>query len=200
MKSFRSIAIAFFALFLLSSHAHAAIVHLSGAGDNLGLVSVGQTGSVSSPVLGSGLNSYDYLAIGLLPSNSMITFTFTASNVNLGLLTSIGQYSFGFGGSTAVASSTGPLHVSNVFPVLATANIAGGTATGTITIKNLSASIRSFGTTFLSLFSQGAGGSATVSYAVAATPLPSALMLFGAGLTGLGFIGKRRKAAASTNA
>lgn len=178
---------------------------------NLGTTYVGQTGSFSF----SSPRTINNTITGIIPNNSLITFSLTMSGFTPGSLTTQGQYNFrtlttryrGSSTSTSpgVSSSWGTTNPvgqpGNLTPtsslVLTSANLTPTAGTGVIT--NTSIGTANFLATLTGFLARG--GNILVTYTVSAlssVPLPAAVWLFGAGLAGLAGLGasKRKKAAA----
>ena len=193
MKNYPVLVASLLALSLtsLSSAAYANVVNFTGSDVNMGSVAIGQTGTVSDfySVINNNLGFapppyiVSGVIFGTLPTMSKITFSYTLPGRTLllgSVLTSNGSYgpnsyngAYGYGtysGDSSANSST---------------NLGGTSGTTGIQNNNTFASVT---TTFASLF-QGAfsgapvGGSLT--YRVAAIPLPASLPAFALGLLGL---------------
>ena len=214
MKNYPVLVASLLALSLtsLSSAAYANVVNFTGSDVNMGSVAIGQTGTVSDfySVINNNLGFapppyiVSGVIFGTLPTMSKITFSYTLPGRTLllgSVLTSNGSYgpnsyngAYGYGtysGDSSANSSTGNVNhgykngIASLPLVWATANLGGTSGTTGIQNNNTFASVT---TTVASLF-QGAfsgapvGGSLT--YRVAAIPLPASLPAFALGLLGL---------------
>ena len=190
-------------LMLNAEMASAAIVNYSGNNNNMNTVSVGQTGTISSMNDGGlVVNNIE----GLLPSKSMITFTYNfGGDLLSGSLNSGSSYDYLLegdnynGGSLSFAPSgiNYSFGTKNGDPstalVVASAQIDASSDTGMTFIKNNSAGLASYASVFIGLIA--GNNDLNISYSVSAVPLPAALPLFAAGLSALGFGAWRRKKA-----
>lgn len=196
----------------LSSAAHANVVNYTGSHVNMGAVAIGQTGIVSNfySVINNnlGFTPPPYIVSGLvfgtIPNMSKITFSYTLPQQSLllgSVLTSNGSYgpnsyngSYGYGsysGDSSANSSTGNVNhgykdgIASLPLVWATANL--GATSGTTGIQNNN-TYAGATTTFASLFQgalRGIPAGGTLTYNVAAIPLPASLPALVLGLLGL---------------
>lgn len=174
----------------------------TGSSVDMGTVSVGDTGTIGNignfgPLVASNIS-------GSLPSNSMITFTYSFSgNVATGVLGAFGDYDY----NTGTDSFSGYASSSNLFGsnsagikngsastplAVASAQIDYSNNTATAVIKNISSGTVDYLNMFVGFIS--GNKNLEVSYSVSAVPLPAALPLFLAGLAALmGFSHRRKK-------
>lgn len=156
---------------------------------------------------------------GYIPSNSMITFTYSSENSRPSLLgleavQAFGEYHYkdennnmllgaqnvlevynGIGSNISAEYKIGNQIVENPGLLFVTAQFVDNIQSqATVVIKNLSAGSLFFETSFLQFFSKYVGGTVNVHYEVSAVPLPAALPLFGLGLAGMAGVRSRRKA------
>lgn len=178
---------------------------------DLGALSIGASGEFNNSETNGaipGQTVYGY-AVGTIPSNSYITFTyyFSPSIPMSGSLQSLGAFSETNGVYTYTYTSTSgglnglltsvsgfPISFANVDPSLMPVQATADLSTGTTRVTNLAAAEASFSTYFFGLME---GYSLDkVRYAVSAVPLPAALPLFGLGLIGLAGYSRHKRAKA----
>lgn len=192
----------------VSSGAFAAVVDFDGINVNMGTVEVGQSGTITNNVSESFFSPYYFDTtndFGFLPSNSVITFSYTFASGSLvgGTVKSYGSYDYNVSGvnyhgnsaadANAPTVSSGYTNGSATTPlVLATANIT--PTGGKTTIINNSGGLAQFQSIFAGLLN-ATGGITSITYNVSAVPLPAALPMFGsliAALFGLNYARNRR--------
>ncbi len=197
MKFTRFLSVALLALGV-SVQADAATVNYSGAVVNMSPTSIGQEGVVTVNPISAFVPLLVSDISGVLPSNSMIEFTYkpTSGFVASGLAGVLGGFTneSGNGFASQVVSFPGtsvqtPLSTSSY--IFATAQYDNTTGIVTTIIKNYSAGLASFSSLWGALVS----GSTVmqVSYKISAVPLPAALPLFAFGLAGLAGVGYRNR-------
>lgn len=198
--TFRSFLAASWALLALTvaSPAQAATADFIGAHYNMGMVSVGDAGSIdTNTFIGVGGLKYDY-AYGLLPSNTAITFSYSFLN-NIGKWDyvqgdasykdgstryRVGADSNGWTRNQEAFAGHGFHNTSDVLDVIVSAIMADDKKSATVTITNLAAVAANFDSYFLS-YNWLRCKKVLTTYAVSNVPLPAALPLFGLGLAGL---------------
>ncbi|MBY0407992.1 MAG: hypothetical protein K2Q01_09890, partial [Rickettsiales bacterium] len=193
MKLSSAFAGAALALTVSATAAHADVIDFSGSNVNMNAVHVGQSGTITNlyqtlftlppNVVGSG-NIF-----GFLPSNSMITFSYTFTGLVDGVLEGNTNYSYNngnlFEGSayansqTGFAGSQGFINgVSSAPLAFAAANlnvVNPGTSTGTVRFWNTSDAFSQFSSLFSGLLTASPRGVGSATYAVSSIPLPAAL-------------------------
>ena len=205
-NKFLAVTIMVLGLFVASEKADAAVVNYSGQTVDMGGVSIGQTGTITSAY---GTSLFVNNIQGLLPSNSIITFTYNfGGDLLSGSLNAGSSYSFLLDGDSynggALDQAPGDIYYSfgsvNGTPsdslVMASAQIDAGTDSGMTRITNTSGGVASYASVFTGLIT--GSGTLTIDYAVTAVPLPAALPLFGAGISALAGFGlwRRKKVSA----
>ncbi|HEU0117741.1 MAG TPA: hypothetical protein VFR09_03830 [Alphaproteobacteria bacterium] len=199
---------AFLALaFLITQPAHAATVNLFGNNDDLGLVSIGQTGFVNNRIISTTpptTGVYEGVVTGYLPADSVITVTYTFLNnfAVHGILASeawynqtsgplqYSAYSSTYNGSSSTVFNSLTNTTTDVLsPILATAGLTIDQKNGTTTIINnsdVAVQFSSFFGIWADEFSHlGRRNDVLASYVVSAVPLPAALPMFGTAMAGL---------------
>jgi len=206
--TYRSLAFALAAMIAFAApKAQAATVDFTGNHYNMGLVEIGDVGTIATnSFYQDGGYKHDY-ARGLLPSNAAITFTYTFS-------APIGEWDYVQGEAAyrdppyryrVAADSNGwtlnqealqghGFHdTTDVLDVSVSALMAPDRLSGTVTITNLADVAANFASYFLS-YCHRCSGIVSTTYAVSSVPLPAALPLFGLGLAGLAGYRLRKKA------
>jgi hypothetical protein len=201
LGKFFTVAIVSVGLLVGANKASAAIVDFSGDDINMGTLAIGQSGTISADSLGSlVVNSVQ----GVLPVNSLLTFTYNFSgNLLAGVLAAGSEYTYTAGGVDFAGSSLSvePLGLNyasgteNGAPSSALAfssaqvDFTGNTASAII--SNESAGVLDFSSVFVGLVI--GDRNLDIAYNVSAVPLPGALPLFGLGLAAMAGYNMRRK-------
>lgn len=202
MKLLHIIALAAFLAFSGTAQA-ATIVDYTGNDVDMGYLSLGQSGTITNnQKFSSFLNSVS----GYIPSNSMITFTYTLSGNALntvltnfasyfyetaaGDLYAGGAYANAPGSSGAIGTVNGG--VSSPL-VLIFANLVDSTH-GSVVIKNYSADVANFVAMIAGFMASS--GVVSAYYEVSSIPLPAALSMFGLGIAAVAGLGLRKKRSA----
>jgi len=188
-----------FALCFNVGIAQAAEVDFSGGSIDMGTVSIGQFGNLTSTT-----PLYTQMGIqGVLPSYGKIVFDYTLPVGATSNIFSQGSYAYTSGGLTytgmSVSSTSGPgftfgqvidsgSNIVGTTPLVLSFASLNGT-TGIATITNLSASTASF---FSNIFSFPSLRAASYNVA-SAVPLPASLPMFAMGLVGLVMLARSRK-------
>jgi len=185
MRLSRVLAAAFIVGLAFVSSGNAATLDLTGTNYDLGVVAVGQTGTITTTPISVSTHSSEYgFVLGMLAPKSVVIFTYTdTTSFEPGQLVSNSSYNDPINGFDITASSGGSPSsaVASTLPVIVTANIS-TPKNGTTTITNSSL----VAVNFLSYFLGGKSfKGATVTYSVSSVPLPSAAVLFMLGLVAI---------------
>jgi hypothetical protein len=157
-------------------------------------INIGTVGShVSSPVTIaeknlSGVSFGNYLISGAVRANTKLTVTLTVERVYAAALEAV------YGVASSLSTVSLPVYTT---PTLA---MAGGVGSSPVTVSksleivNTGSVKEYFKAYFLyAVLAACRGGHLTVTYMTSAVPLPSALVLFGSALGGVGFFARRKK-------